>query len=715
MLSTLEPSWARFSGTLAGTVCATCAFVRRSLQLLFAVLRKMLRSLAPCSSTKVRDSEAQPLDLDLDVLLEEKSILTLDLQDIPTSDLEAPSIKWLLETSTDLEVVLATAKLVPQVEWPLDLDISDMLHQLSDIFTSCVDVQGNIVPSLEEKASACTTALTHLYYGRVLQAHPDCGNFITRERGDVDVFWEIFRGGICTTDRTVLHTTINLCRSQNVPWAPFLSEDCPDSVLERLSHLLPYHFVTGRANTDIEDLAITVISKLLFSPSPPSTQIIANCTLLACVMVGTQIDKNDIVRIDKSPVLPQLSDFLLTQFQKALWAWDGGELDENSAEVVRRAWNLLSVICRILELAGYHDPSYHTMRNLEACRRIYSRIRSSEQNHASVSLVALRNALHFTFAAANVSRDSAELWYASPVWPGNSHSPEDFDWMVDYLNDIYSDDHEAAYDILLLLGTIRGSCSPAKQHLFIERLIACMDSNIPFHLRHAALRAAHSAREEIASIDVIDDARLREMVLTNLSPAIMSVVCLHPSPMPANDGSDRFFDYHRDLCYLEIIFALARNSIWHPHLSQDRHIDRCISMIPKYCNSEYYSQHAFYIAGILLQIAPEQSSDTSLYSVTEQQWWDVMRCAWYYLPYTIRRTHDLELLVFVERTKKYMQIASKSDLENLIGKVDDVLDSMEPETELNMQDLEEGGPVTIAVKKLRNTARNMLESLVNNY
>ncbi|KAG2091859.1 uncharacterized protein F5147DRAFT_723141, partial [Suillus discolor] len=190
-----------------------------------------------------------------------------------------------------------------------------------------------------------------------------------------------------------------------------------------------------------------------------------------------------------------------------------------------------------------------------------------------------------------------------------------------------------------------------------------MDSNIPFHLRHAALRAAHSAREEIASIDAIDDARLRAIVLTNLSPAIMSVVCLHPSPTPANDGPDRFFDYHRDLCYLEIIFALARNPIWHPRLSEDRHIDRCISMIPKCCNSEDYSQHAFCIAGILLRIAPGQTSHKSLDSVTEQQWWDVMRCAWYYLPYIIRETRDSELLVFVERTKKYMQIASKSSLE----------------------------------------------------
>ncbi|KAG1820663.1 hypothetical protein EV424DRAFT_1347163 [Suillus variegatus] len=343
-------------------------------------------------------------------------------------------------------------------------------------------------------------------------------------------------------------------------------------------------------------------------------------------------------------------------FQKVLWAWDGSE---DSTGDARRAWNLLDVICRILELAGYHDPSYHIMRNLKLCRKLYSRTRSSKQNDASVLLVALRNVLHFTFAAANISRDSAELWYASPFWAG---PPEDFDWMVDYLNDIYSDDHEAAYDILLLLGSIRGSYNPAKHHMFIENLIACMDSNIPFHLRHAALRAAHSAREEIASIDAIDDARLRTIVLTNLSPAII--------------------------------------------------------MIPKYCNSEYYSQHAFCIAGILLRIAPEQTSDTSLDSVTEQQWWDMMRCVWYYLPYIIRETRDSKLLVFVDRTKKYMQIASKSSLEiqNLIGKVDDVLKSMEPEIPpevgLNMQGLEQAEGFTIAVKDLRTVASNMLDSVV---
>ncbi|KAG1902293.1 uncharacterized protein F5891DRAFT_1023297, partial [Suillus fuscotomentosus] len=301
------------------------------------------------------------------------------------------------------------------------------------------------------------------------------------------------------------------------------------------------------------------------------------------------------------------------------------------------------------------------MRNLDVCRKIYSRARSS---NASVSLVAPRNALHFTFAAAKVSRDPAEVW-SRPWWGNESHSPEDFDWMVDYLDFIYSDDHESAYDILLLLGSVGVCCRPAKQHLFIERLIACMDSNMPLHLRHAALRAAHNAREQIASMDAIDDSTLRDMILTKLSPAILSVLCPHPGTTPANDDPNLFFDHYRDLCYLELVYALARNSDWHPHLFGDRHIDRCIGMIPQYCNASYYG-HPFFVAGILLQITPEQTSVTSLDSVTEQQWWDVTRSAWGYSVHTDDTRYLKLLLVLVDGTKKYMQIASKSDLEQLI-------------------------------------------------
>ncbi|KAG1762560.1 hypothetical protein EDD22DRAFT_953058 [Suillus occidentalis] len=126
----------------------------------------------------------------------------------------------------------------------------------------------------------------------------------------------------------------------------------------------------------------------------------------------------------------------------------------------------------------------------------------------------------------------------------------------------------------------------------------------------------------MASINVIDDALL-DMILTKLPPAILSVVFLHTSTTPADDGPDSFLIIDVT-CAISNWSALVRNSDWHLRLYGDRQIDRCISMIPEYCDFEPPMEHAFYKASILLRIAPEQTSDTSLDSVTEQRWWDVL-------------------------------------------------------------------------------------------
>jgi hypothetical protein len=284
-----------------GPVHAVSTFAQQSLQQLFTTLHTWLRSIIPHFSSKVVDSEAQSLDLSSDVSSENE--YTLTLLDISTSNLEAPSIKWLFETSTDPEVFLAAASLVPLVEWPLDLDVSDMLHQLCDIFTSCVGFHGQIVPSLEEKASTCIMAISHLYCGRVLQAHPGRGEFLGRGKRDYNMFMKVTEMDIGTVNEIVLAPAMQLCSPEDddeeVPWYISRLDECPDSVLEWLSHSLPYLFVTGRINQETEEFAVELISKLLSSSSSPSTQIIANCALLACVMVGVQVDKKDIVRIDK--------------------------------------------------------------------------------------------------------------------------------------------------------------------------------------------------------------------------------------------------------------------------------------------------------------------------------------------------------------------------------------------------------------------------------
>jgi hypothetical protein len=243
------------------------------------------------------DPEAQPPGQNLDVVAANHYLVKLKLQDTPTSSLEAPSIMWLIETSTDPEVFLAAASLVPYVDWPLDLDLSDTLHQLYDVYTSCLDIQRRIAPSLEEKASACTMALCHLYCNRILQGHPTY-EFLSEGSTDYGVFHEMFK----RTEVNELVATIKLVIAKNgspLSWSSPKFRTCPDTVLKRLSHALPFHFVIGQVDEDVEKLAMTVVSGLLRPTSSPSPQIIANCTLLACVMVGVQFDEKDIVRVDK--------------------------------------------------------------------------------------------------------------------------------------------------------------------------------------------------------------------------------------------------------------------------------------------------------------------------------------------------------------------------------------------------------------------------------
>ncbi|KAG2135301.1 hypothetical protein DEU56DRAFT_396618 [Suillus clintonianus] len=713
LFGTVRSRWTRLSEALRGPIRAIGAFAWRSLQQSFTALHNGLRSLVLRSSRKVVDSEGQPLDQNLDTLAENECTLALYLPDIPTAGLEAPSIKWLLETSTDPEVFLTAASLVPHVDWPLDLDVSDMLPQLLYNFASCVDIQRQIVPSLKDKASVCIMALSHLYCGRVLQAHPNHGEILGQRERDYNVFREMRWMNLGTADKTVLSTTMNLCPpiDDDPACSIYLRRfEDPISVLEWLSHSLPYHFVIGRGNEGVEELAIAVISRLLSSPSTPSNQIVANCILLAGVMIGVRFDKKDIARIDKSAALPELAQPLVTQFQKVLWAWDGGDVDTDSTGVTRQAWKLLDVICRILEPARayYYTPPSQTMQNLDVCRKIYSQARSSERSYPWEFLGDLQNALHFTLTAAHISCDPARLWYAR-FWQDDSHPPEDFDWLVDCLYYIHPHNQEPAYDILLLLHGLGARCSPTKQHMFIGSLIACMGGWMPNSLRHAALRAVHSVRKEMALIHAIDDASFRDMVLTELSPAILTAVCPGPGATPTDDGSDRIFDRRRDACYLELVFALARNSDWHSHLSGDHHIDQCISMIA----GHRLIPHAFYLAGILLRIAPEQWSPTSLDSITEQQWWYMLSSAWMNAYDTIDDIHCFEFLPdLVQGTKRYMRVAETFELQMLIRYVDDIVEKLERRDSEQEGRGEQGQGVAVAVKELRTVVSDMLERMV---
>ncbi|KAG2362093.1 hypothetical protein BDR07DRAFT_1407935 [Suillus spraguei] len=214
------------------------------------------------------------------------------------------------------------------------------------------------------------------------------------------------------------------------------------------------------------------------------------------------------------------------------------------------------------------------------------------------------------------------------------------------------------------------SCSPAKQRPFIEALITCMGSSMPPRLRHAALRAICSSREVLASIDVVDDA---DMVLTNLSRAILTAVCPQPDVTPTNDSPDCFFYDERDLCYLKLIFSLARNSYWRPHLHCQ--MDRAIRMIEECCNSG--SSHTFYLIGFFLRMRSEEVSATSLSSINWFQLRDMCLKAWYWAFSITDDARCVEFLpVLVEETKEY-EVRSGRDREQLVENVERLMRNLE--------------------------------------
>jgi hypothetical protein len=124
--------------------------------------------------------------------------------------------------------------------------------------------------------------------------------------------------------------------------------------------------------------------------------------------------------------------------------------------------------------------------------------------------------------------------------------------------------------------------------------------------------------------------------------------------------------------------------------------------------------HAFYLAGIFLRTTSEEVSVTPLSSITEQQWWDMMRRAWYSAFLTIDNTRCVEFLpVLVEGTKKYIHIAPKTTLwqievMHLIRDLDDLI------TRVECRDvLEHRERVVVALKELSGVAIDTLANSVH--
>jgi hypothetical protein len=234
--------------------------------------------------------------------LRSRHILPLDIPATSSGLLDAPAVKWLLDTSTDPEVFLAAASLVPEIEWPLHLDISDILYQLRNTFVTCFDIQDQLISRSQERAVICATALNHIYCENLPRSGPQELFEVGQERERFNRLWkgiEPLDGNLSVVSALGLGRWAfgNGCVAQLLAKLHRGDSDIP---LVWLSHILPYCILLEQRVTldsELVDLGIYVIDTLL--SSAPSGQIVANCALLACQMLGYRFEWKVLVRTDK--------------------------------------------------------------------------------------------------------------------------------------------------------------------------------------------------------------------------------------------------------------------------------------------------------------------------------------------------------------------------------------------------------------------------------
>jgi hypothetical protein len=154
-------------------------------------------------------------------------------------------------------------------------------------------------------------------------------------------------------------------------------------------------------------------------------------------------------------------------------------------------------------------------------------------------------------------------------------------------------------DALLALSAMHGLGSSTKRSSYVAALIRCMAPSKPSRVRNATLRAIFDARGELASITSdsmpqgVDAKLLDELSRCTLSAAV-SLDCEQ--------------SVLRSICYVRLIFSLARNDEWCQRLVRDRHIQHCIFLAEQPPTS--FSVRV-YLIGIFTRINPLGNNPSS--------------------------------------------------------------------------------------------------------
>ncbi|KAH7909773.1 hypothetical protein BJ138DRAFT_1154462 [Hygrophoropsis aurantiaca] len=508
----------------------------------------------------------------------EPTSLCLDLARRPLREHEAPSVRWLLETSTDQEVLLIAAQLVPDIEWPAEIDVSEACAQLKNAFTGCfVSTPGNrynlaLTPFGEKRAYFFAKALLHLSCIRQHSPNIESGNpesliqyfnCLGSSEEAKSSFLPGMARGLAHKMAVVGTTAGRSIMPFERPWLlhlfPFLLENL--NVQLTLAGSLP----------TVGDLVIAAVTEWFESPAP-SRQILADCFLSAAIPLGVPIDQKDWYRIDKRVLLRELASV-------------GNITADYSSRSAQAQWAeaLLPPLAIFLN-RGLIYPGFGKCESEEcSCGMVNWTVgiaksyalkatRAIEPDRKARAWKQTREALRLgavLSATTPGNHPTQDRW--NPAYHGHL-VPFSFDinqsrWVDDFLSHHYDAcDDMAIADVLFMLSQSRDIEKWADSPWFVAALVRAMQHSA-MHVRHSALQVMCRMRRALArSVTDVQDFLHNLYAAVSINPPAAHVSDERP------DQSKPDNDWNARICFLQIVytFTLHHDYIWATDLFQTK-------------------------------------------------------------------------------------------------------------------------------------------------
>ena len=477
--------------------------------------------------------------------------------------IESSAIRWILETSTEPEIVNSAIELVPLVQWTADLTANFEFHLWRQVYGS-----------QRRKYDSWAKAYIHL---QVINEGSTLEN---------PFYWlqvnalELAETPDTDDDFRAIRHALVLCKDRiDIDMSSLsLIIDQMDLTQPWLSFIFPLLIRRNRISLSQTNLlsAISALERCMVSYSQLSKRTLLNTLITMAVLLHVAVDPGLLIKMDKSDEIPSIFSSIFTALQSTLFVNNifKEPLDAN-VESALRILPLFVKFCETMPFTHFFaNPfSYLPMNNDISIWGIRLFL-----GCLSDQTVAKNHILTRSFLSLGLCTEDPWNGDHQANLLGLSNQNINLDYMFQYMKQLRKDqDGEALLHILYIMGTLDWGVEDPNLDisLYLTLLAECMESK---RLNYMAIRALCSLQDH----HIMNTRNKSTMVI--LSHSITTVESIS---FPSNESwhvrwnaepSLHFFQ-SRSILYLRLLLRVAKDTDWYGCLLETGHFERAIGFM----------------------------------------------------------------------------------------------------------------------------------------